>query len=140
MALDVGQINVWAVLVSAVVVFLLGGLWYTALFGELWKRLHGISEEQARAMQAQMSPPLFFGGMLASYLVLAVVMAVLFRWGSVQSAGQGVGWALACWLGPTASLKMTDHIASGKPIGAFLLDSSFQLIAMVVTGAILGGW
>ena len=44
--------------VAALIVFFVGGLWYSALFGKLWVRLHGYSEEKVKQMQAAMSPPL----------------------------------------------------------------------------------
>ncbi len=141
MALNFGQINYWAVLVAGVVVFMLGGIWYTALFGNLWLKMHGISEEQARVLrEKQQSPAKFFGGMFVCYVVLAGVTAVVFQWAGVSGLSGGIGWGIVLWVAPTAALKMTDHIASGKPLGAFAIDACFQLIALVVTGAIVGGW
>ena len=36
MKLDLSGLNYWAVLAAAVATFMLGGAWYTALFGKLW--------------------------------------------------------------------------------------------------------
>jgi len=44
MKLDLAHINYWAVLVAALATFMLGGLWYTALFGKAWARLSGYSD------------------------------------------------------------------------------------------------
>lgn len=140
MSLEFGQVNWLAVIVSAVATFLLGGVWYSALFRDAWVKAHGFTEEQAKQMQASMNPAIFFGGMFVCYLVLTVVVAVLFRSFGVGSVMQGLGWGLVLWLAPTAALKMTDHIASGKPAAAFVIDAGFQLVALVVTGAVLGGW
>jgi hypothetical protein len=141
MSLELGQINYWAVLVAAVVVFMLGGVWYTALFGDLWLQMHGISEEHAKVLrEKQKSPATFFGGMFLCYLVLAAVTAVVFQWAGVSGLGSGICWGIVLWVAPTAALKMTDHIASGKPFGAFAIDAGFQLIALAITGAVVGGW
>ncbi len=43
-SIDFKAINYWAVLVSAVATFLVGGLWYTALFGKQRTELLGYSD------------------------------------------------------------------------------------------------
>src|SRR5207249_4301456 len=113
---DLAKINIWAVLVAALIAFFIGGLWYTALFGKLWVRLHGFSEEKVQQMQAAMSPPLFFGGMLLSYLVLAVAMAVLLTGFAEPNWFTGIALGLVFWLG-AAAVAMTGQIASDKANG-----------------------
>ena len=40
------KLNIWAVLVAALSTFLIGGLWYSpALFGKVWMRENGFTEE-----------------------------------------------------------------------------------------------
>jgi hypothetical protein len=62
MPFDLARVNFLAVLVAGLAAFFIGGLWYTVLFGKLWVKLHGYSEEKIKQMQASMSPPRFFGG------------------------------------------------------------------------------
>lgn len=133
------EVNYLAVIVAAVVTFLIGGVWYAPLFGKAWISAHGFSEEQVKALREKTKPPLFLGGILVCYFVMAWVIAVLFRAGAVQSAMTGIFWGLLLW-GAVAALKMTDHIASGKQAAAFGIDAGFQLIAITVTTAILGAW
>lgn len=137
---DVTAINYLAVGVAAVITFMLGGVWYAPLFGKAWAKAHGLSEEYLKELQTRRPPALFFGGMLVCYLVLAFVLAVIFRAGSIDTVAAGAKWGLILWIAPIAALKMTDHIASGKPWAAYGIDAGFQLIALVVTGAIVGGW
>ena len=59
MPFKVSEINWLAVAVAGLIAFLVGGVWYTALFGQLWIKLQGYSPEQVKEMQAQMSPPIF---------------------------------------------------------------------------------
>jgi len=51
-----GEVNWWAVLVARFAVFMLGSLWYTALFVKLWVRLNGYSEEKVKERQARRPP------------------------------------------------------------------------------------
>jgi len=134
-----GAINYWAVLVAGLATFLLGGLWYTALFGKLWVQLNGYTEEQVKKMQARRPPPVFFGGMVACYLIVALVFGILVATFNVPTALAGIGLGCLLWLA-MAAISMTGHIASDKPLGLFVIDTSFQLIFLVMMGAILGSW
>ena len=137
--ISIGVVNYLAVAVAAFVTFMLGGMWYAPLFGKAWVKAHGFSEEEAKQLQTKRSPAIFFGGMLVCYFVLAMAMAVIFNAGAINTAVAGAGWGLVFWIA-FAALKMTDHIASGKQLAAFGIDAGFQLIAMLLTGAIVGGW
>jgi len=134
------EINYLAVLVAALATFMLAGLWYSALFGKLWARLQGFSDAQVAELKAKMSPPKFFGGMIASYFVLALVMAALVAAFNITTALGGAGLGMLLWLGPAAAIGMTGHLATGKPIGAYLIDVSFQFIYLVMMGAIIAAW
>lgn len=137
--ISVNGVNYLAVGVAAIVTFLLGGMWYAPLFGKAWVKAHGFTQDQVKELQAQRSPAVFFGGMVICYLLLALVLAILFRAGGIQTVLAGAGWGLFLWVA-LAALKMTDHIASGKPLAAYGIDASFQLVAMLVIGGIVGGW
>ncbi len=138
--IDVEAINPWAVLVAGLATFFLGGVWYTALFGKAWVKLHGYSEEKVKEMQARRPPPVFFGGMVVCYLVIASVMAVLVVGLDLRGLYPGMVLGALVWLGPAAGIAMTAHLASDKPFGVYLIDVSFQFIFLVMMGGILGAW
>lgn len=140
MPLKLAEINYPAVLVAGLIAFLVGAVWYTALFGKLWIKLHGYSEAKVKDMQAAMSPPHFFGGMILSYLVLSFVMALLLANFTGPSALTGAVLGFLLWLGPAAAIAMTGHIASDKPFALYLLDVSCQLVYLILMGAVLGAW
>jgi hypothetical protein len=140
MRVDFGQINWWAVLVAAIATFFLGAVWYSALFGKLWVRMQGWTEEQAKQIQAAMNPAVFFGGMLVSYLLLAVVMAILVTNFDLRTIAAGALLGFLLWVGVAAAIHFTGHLASNKPIGAFLIDTGFQFIYLIGMGAILAAW
>ena len=139
MLFDFATINWLAVLSAGLIAFLVGAVWYTALFGTLWIKLHGFSETKVKEMQANMSPPRFFGGMVLSYLVLALALAVLLTGFSEPNATTGIGVGLVVWLA-AAAIAMTGHIASDKVYGLYLIDVGCQLVYLVLMGALLGAW
>jgi hypothetical protein len=139
MPFDFSRVNPLAVVVAALAAFLVGGLWYTALFGKLWVKLHGYSEEKVKQMQANMSPPRFFGGMLLSYLVLAVALALLLTAVPEPTLGGGAAAGLLLWMA-TAAIAMTGFIASDKVIGIYWIDVACQFVYLVLMGIILAVW
>jgi len=140
MNIDFSAIKWPAVAVAAVASFLLGGAWYSAIFGKLWIRLHGYSDEKLAEMKAKISPPRFFGGMVASYFVLAVVVAILVGLLDLKGAGAGVVLGLLLWAGPAAAIGFTGHLASDRRNGIYLIDAAFQLVCLVTQGIILASW
>jgi hypothetical protein len=140
MQIDLTAINWWAVLVATVATFLLGGLWYSALSGKLWARMQGWTDEQVKQIQANMNPAIFFGGMLISYFILAVVVALLVINLDLRTAVGGATLGLLLWLGPAAAIHMTGHLASNKPIGAFLIDTAYHFLYLVGMGVLLAIW
>lgn len=139
MLFDLAKINWLAVLCAALIAFLVGAVWYSVLFGQLWIKLHGFSETKIKEMQANMSPPRFFGGMLLSYLVLASALAVLLSGFPEPGATTGLAVGLIVWLA-AAAIALTGHIASDKVFGLYLIDVSCQLVYLVLMGALLGVW
>jgi hypothetical protein len=139
MPFDLSGINYWAALLAGLAAFFVGGIWYQGLFGKLWVTLHGYSPEKVKEMQASMSPPKFFGGMIASYIVLGFVLAVLLSGMKEQSSLIGAGTGLLVWIA-VAAVGMTGHIASDKVLGLYLIDAGCELIYLVLMGAILGAW
>ena len=60
-------VNYLAVLVAAIVIFILGGLWYSpVLFMKKWVALQDRTEEQMRAQAASANMPLMYATALFS--------------------------------------------------------------------------
>jgi hypothetical protein len=137
--IDFAHLNYLAIGVSGLAAFCIGAVWYTGLFGKAWARQHGYSPEQLRQMQANRPMPIFFGVLLASYFAGAFVLAVLLSGHAAVSVRTGLVVGLLAWL-IVAAFRMTAHISSPKPIGAFLIDSGFDLVAIPVMGMILASW
>src|SRR5262249_60836399 len=110
------------------------------LLGKLWIRLNGYSEEKVKQVEGARPAVIFLGGMLVSYIILALVFAVLAATIRVQGPLDGIVLGVVLWVGMAATIGFTAHLASDKHIGVYLLDASFQLVFLVAMGAILGAW
>ena len=139
LAFNLAEINWLAVLVAAFATFMIGGVWYTALFGKLWQKLNGYSTEKLAEMKAERPPPVFFGTLIVCYAVVALIMAILVTTFNVTGAADGALLGLLLWI-MAAAVGLTGHIASDKPMGAFAIDAAYQFIYLLMTGAIIAGW
>ena len=140
MPIDLSMINWLAVIVAALATFFLGAVWYMALFGKLWQRLQGISDEKKKQMQAARPPHIFFGTMIGAYLLLAFTMAVIVDAFSISHASAGATLGFFMWLGCCMAIGLTGWISSDKHAGVYAIDLAYQLVYMVMMGAIIGGW
>lgn len=132
------ELNYLAILVTAVVIFAIGALWYTVLFGKQWLAAHGYTPEQVEAMKTRMG--MTYGLSFVAYLVLAAVMDLLIvRLGITEAIG-GVKLGVICWLGFLATIGLTANLYSNKSLVTYLIDAAYQLVFMVAAGVILAVW
>jgi hypothetical protein len=142
-------INYLAVLVAAIVIFVLGGLWYSpVLFVKKWMALQNRTEEQMRAEAAAANMPLLYTSAFVTALLTALVMADLLGHFAVAvdpsvmqpNAAHGALFGFACWLGFAAPTSYGTAIFSGQPKQLWLINTTYNLVAFVLAGAILGAW
>ena len=130
------KVNYLAVGVTALAPILIGLLWYSPLlFGDLWLQAHGYSEEQVRETAGQA-----FMVSLFCYSVMAFVLAVFVSYAGASTAAQGAVIGFLVWIGFLATLGLTAHMVSEKPLSIYLIDAGYQLVYAVVMGAILAAW
>ena len=137
--MEVPHVNMLAVLVGAVVIFILGGLWYSpALFAKKWIALMGKSEAEMKEGSGAMPVALllaFVCGFLTSW-----VMAVLLASMPNLTASRGAMVGALCWLGFAGATSFANAVFSQKPKALWLIDSGYNLVAFVLAGVVLAAW
>ncbi len=137
-------INYLAVLVAGIVIFVLGGLWYSpVLFAKRWIALQGRTEEQMRAEAAAANMPVMYVSAFICGFVTAWVMAHILAHVGTSLTLNAVNGALIgfmCWLGFAATSSYATALFSGKPKQLWLIDSSYNLVSFVLAGMILAVW
>lgn len=131
------DISFWAVLVAAVVSFVIGFVWYhPKVFGTQWMGLVGMTPESMSEAQKGMG-----GRMVAAFvaqLVLAYILGYfLIAMKATGSFAGGAEVAAWLWLGFVATVGLGVVLWERKPIQLFLINSIHWLVAMVVAGGIL---
>jgi hypothetical protein len=135
--------NFLAVIVAAIVIFVLGGLWYSpVLFAKRWIALQGRTEEQMRAQAAAANMPVLYISAFITSLLVAWAMGTLLAHFPVGTMGAAHGalFGFFCWLGFAASTSYATAIFSGKPKQLWLIDSAYNLVSFVLAGIILAVW
>jgi hypothetical protein len=141
-------VNWLAILVAAIVIFILGGLWYSPmLFSKKWMALQNKTEEQARAEMASANMPLMYVSAFITALITAAVMAHILSHLVVgldhlihPNAAHGAMFGFLCWLGFAGPSSYATALFSGKPKQLWLIDSTYNLVSFVLAGAILAVW
>ena len=142
------QVNYLAVLVAGIVLFVLGGLWYSpALFAKRWIALQGRTEEQMRADAARSNMPVMYLMAFLCALIIAWAMAVVansFVPRLPTSAGnwalRGVKLGLFTWFGFVLPTTYATALFSMKPKQLWLIDAGYNLVSFIIAGAIILGW
>src|SRR5712692_4168406 len=139
------HVNYLSVLVSGVVIFVLGGLWYSPLlFAKPWTRLMGKTEEEMKAYmaspKAKSEMPLMYALAFVSALVTAWVMAIVVKHFGEPSALRGAEVGALCWLGFAATTSYATSMFSMQPKALWLINTGYNLVSFVLAGIILALW
>ncbi len=135
--MSASRINPVAVVVAAVVVFVIGFLWYSPLlFSAGWIQGHGYTQAQLDAMKGQLGR--IYGIIFLSVLVMGAVLSWLMGQIGANSAGAGAKLGAVIWLGFAATLGLMAHLYTEAPMSLYYIDTGYQLVYMAAMGAILG--
>jgi hypothetical protein len=125
------EINWLAVLGAALSSFLLGGVWYSALFAKAWQGAAGLSDAQIK--NGNMA--LIFGGSFVLALIASATFAMFL--GEVD-ATTGALYGLCaglCWV--TASFGI-NYLFERKSLALFLINGGYHTLQFTLIGLILG--
>lgn len=129
------DVNWVAVIFVALLNIAMGALWYSPkVFGTLWARAHNMGELSLRPSIWQ------YTGAVIVALVTAWVLAVFINLLQPADLPEAAGLAFLIWLGFVAATSFSGVIWAGKPIITYVIDTLFELIALVVMTCILAFW
>jgi hypothetical protein len=126
------NVNIWAVLVAAVVHLVLGLVWFQKpLFGNAWVALTGKTLDPAK----QWLPAGVIG-----HLLMAYVLAVIINLAGAVTMGAGALIGLLALVGFVIPLECGELVWEKIPFKLWLIRVGNQLVGLAVTGAILAVW
>jgi hypothetical protein len=132
-------VNYLAVLATGIVIFILGGLWYSPLlFAKKWIALMGKTEDELKAASSSM--PLAYVTVFLCGLVTSFALAVILNHFTDLTAIRGAEVGAVCWLGFAGATSFGSGLFSMQPKLLWLINSGFNLVSFVIAGLILAVW
>ena len=129
------KINFLAVLTAAFSAFIVGGVWYSVLFKDVWMRVNNFTNEDAM----NRNPAKTFGLSFLLSLIMALNLAAFLgdgkatiAWGMLAGGLAGAGWVAAA----IAVIALFE----GRSLQYVLINGGYWVVAFVMMGAILGAW
>jgi Protein of unknown function (DUF1761) len=134
------KINYAAVIVSGIVYWVLGGLWYSPiLFGGKFIQIMRWSPEQLARIQAEGAGAqlalAFVGSLIAAY-----VLAHIVRYTNAENTTDGAKTGLWLWLGFIVTTNLNTVFFEFRPLGLYLINIGYHLVAFLAMGALLAVW
>lgn len=131
------KINYLAVLVCGVLSMIVGALWYGPVFGKLWMKQYGYTEED---LARDFNPGKTYGLAVLGHIIMALVLAYIISLTNAQTISEGFRIAFSCWLGFIAVTMFVNKLFSRKSYTLFFIDSAYQLVNMILFGMVLVLW
>jgi Protein of unknown function (DUF1761) len=122
-----------AVIVCAVVYWLIGALWYAVLFAKPWSELEGPAPNHV-------NPVLPYIVTFLLDLLIACVLAQVCIWRNANTTSRGAAIGVLLWLGIVGPIVLTTALYEGRPWALFAINEFYPLVGLCVMGAILGAW
>jgi len=133
------KINYLAVIVAAVLHFIIGGLWYGVIFGNTFLSIIQWTPEQIKQVQEQAHWSQYAAAFLSS-LVLVYVLAHFIKYMRVTDIAGGLQTAFWLWLGFVITTQLATVIFEQRKFGLYLLNVGYQLVACLICSVILTKW
>ena len=128
-------INWLAVIVAAIVKFAIGAVWFTALFGKRWRALQGVPEG---ASMEGLAPAMIV--QIIGDLIMAYILARFLGHYGASTLWDGILIGFMAWLGFVATIMVGQILYEKKKPELIAIGAGYQLVGIVVMGAILAVW
>lgn len=128
--------NYPAVLVAAIAYWLLGAVWYGAIFSKPWMDLEHMTAEQARTM----NPVLPYVITFLLNLLIAYSLEQICIWRNANTVGRGTSVGVLLWIGFVGPVTFTTYMFEMRPWQLFAINEFYPLFGFALMGAILGAW
>jgi hypothetical protein len=130
------NINIWAVIMAAIVNAVMGNFWYSPLIlGNPWMKEHGFTEAdfiKGHSLWLILLLTFVFA------FVAAFAIAVFIGPQSTALSGAGMGAVIAlCWI---STSKANLFLFENHSLKLFLIHAGYDILRYMVMGAIVGAW
>ena len=128
--------NWLAIICAAAAYWIIGAIWYMALFGKIWAA--GIQQHGVKLQQGGMGAKLI-GNFIAN-LVASIIMARLIQRIGTPDLMHGLRLGAGMGIGFSATALTIQYLWESKPFKIWLIDVSYHFFGCIALGAILAVW
>jgi hypothetical protein len=123
------------IILAALAAFVVGALWYSPIFFlKPWLRATGKTAPKGTG------PLKAMGVMFLIQLIVAYVLSMVIAAMGAFSATTGMQTAAWLWLGFILCVAVSNELFEKRSWKLILINTGYQLVAMLAMGAILGTW
>jgi hypothetical protein len=130
------SINYGAVLAAAAANYIIGAIWYGAIFGKPWKALSGVPEMRPTAANTVIG----FMGALALSFVLAHALVFASAYMGTAGVKSGLMAGFFNWFGFIAPVTLGTVLYEKKSWKLWILNNAYWLVSLLAMGTILAVW
>jgi Protein of unknown function (DUF1761) len=123
-----------AAVVSALVYYVWGWLWYT-IFGSQWLDL--INKTRADLNPSDPRPYIVS---FAMAFVLAYATAIALSHDDDRTVQHGIQFGVFMGVALIASTMLTNTLFEGRSVTLWLINAGYPVTGLMIVGAIIGGW
>ncbi|MGH7204180.1 MAG: DUF1761 domain-containing protein [Candidatus Levyibacteriota bacterium] len=136
------HLNYAAIILATILQFIVGAVWYSALFGKLWGKIHGfdkLPKEVQQKMMKAMGPFYALQALitLITTFVLALFIAYLPDWNAYAMAG-------FFWIGFVVPTQISAVIFGGTEkkwiVKKIAVQAGASIVCLEVAAAVLHLW
>lgn len=133
--LELMNVDIAAVLVSTVVAFVIGGVWYSPLlFGPMWMDEHGHTVESLG------NPLKAMGLTFITSTITAWVIAVISAGLGIESFAQGLQLGLLLGIGVLFATRYSDGLYNNQSTKLALIEGGYRAVYTAVVCVIIAVW
>lgn len=130
------SINYIAVLVATIASMILGAVWYApAVFGKEWMRLTNLTAKDTKQNRGAPMALMLVGSLVASY-----VMAHFVAFTNATTVADGIRTGAWIGVGFVFTAAMSESIFSHRPARLLAITGGYQIVNLIMLGAILAAW
>ena len=138
------HINIIAVITAVVINFILGFIWYAALFAKAWTTEMGYDPNMRPDKKAMMKGMVLM--VIGNFLFAWVLAFYLAGWQYIPGAPKmtpfvmGINSAISIWVGFFVPVHLSRVVWEKHSWKLFFINSGYHLVATIIVALILSYW
>ena len=133
------QPNLTAVIIAGVVYFIIGGLWYSVLFGKQWLEAINLKIEDLNPPKPITMVVVFASGLLTAYILAHIVEygITYTNYGGIAGGMTATFWV---WLGGIALPGLHGVVYENRTWKLYVINMGHYFVGYLTMGGILAYW